>query len=196
MPFPIDGGKKNALVVPQIRAGQINHHRDMTSERLQHNKEKERMTKRIEELEKIVERLTNENRQWKTRLEDLVAENRHLQLVKYPADELKSRSSVLMTDIKGRPSVVLADPTVKRNDAAWMSLWNVLPHVGGPNSIETNTFQPPHPEILLRCLQVIKKPATLFKYEFKQTLRMFCSNLMARSICSTRRKPWKGPSVC
>lgn len=156
MLLTIDGGKKNALTVPQVKAGQSNHHRDMTSERLQHNKDKERMAKRIEELEKTVERLTNENCQWKTRLEDLVAENRHLQLVKYPADELKSRSSVLMTDIKGRPSVVLADQTVKRNDAAWMSLWNVLPHVGGPNSIEANTFQQQHPEILLRCLQVSK----------------------------------------
>ena len=154
MSFPIDVGKKNALIAPQVRAGQITTHKDLTSERLQNTKEKDRMGKRIEELEKIVERLTNENRQWKTRLEDVMVENRHLQLVKYPADELKSRSSVLLADIKGRPSVVLADQTGKRNDAAWMSLWNVLPHVGVPNGIEANSFQPSHPEILLRCLQV------------------------------------------
>lgn len=114
------------------------------------------MSQRIEELEKIVERLTNENRQWKSRLEDLITENRHLQLVKYPSDEMKSRSSLLLTDIKGRPSVVLADQNAKRTDTGWLSLWNVLPHVGplvGVNG-ETTNFQPPHPEILLRCLQV------------------------------------------
>lgn len=111
------------------------------------------MTQRIEELEKVVERLTNENRQWKTRIEDLMAENRHLQLVKYPPDELKSRSSLLVTDKKGRSSVVLADQNALRNDGSWLSLWNVLPHVG-PVVPEPGNFQPPHPEILLRCLQV------------------------------------------
>lgn len=117
------------------------------------------MSHRIEELEKIVEKLSNENRQLKTRFEDIIAENRHLQLIKYPSDELKSRSSVLLTDIKGRPSVVLADQNAKRTDTGWLSLWNVLPHVGPlvgvPSNGESNNFQPPHPEILLRCLQVI-----------------------------------------
>lgn len=133
------------------------------------------MTQRIEELEKVVEKLTNENRQWKTKLEDLVTENRHLQLVKYPSDEMKSRSSLLLADIKGRPSVVLADQNA-RTDTGWLSLWNVLPHVGPLVNVngnrfiiyiytiyfiftiypggETTNFQPPHPEILLRCLQV------------------------------------------
>ena len=156
--FRIDvGNKKNGLIVPQgTRPGLITNqsqHRDITSERFQYTKDKGRMAQRIEELEKVVERLTNENRQWKLRMDDLVAENRHLQLVKYPPDELKSRSSLLVTDKKGRSSVVLADQNTLRNDGSWLSLWNVLPHVG-PVVPEPGSFQPPHPEILLRCLQV------------------------------------------
>lgn len=168
MSSPTDLGKKNGVVVPQVRNGNNQtqtQHRDMTSERLHYTKEKERMAQRIEELEKTIERLTNENRQWKIRIEDLAAENRHLQLVKYPAEEMKSRSSIMLTDMKGRSSVVLADPNMK-SDTGWLSLWNVLPHVGPVVSNGDGAFQPPHPEILLRCLQVCYGFHSIFYFIF------------------------------
>lgn len=153
------GGQVNATKTqPALANAQAQGHRDITSERLYYAKERSKWSQRIEELERTVERLTNETRQWKVRHDDLVAENRQLKMVKYPIDELKSRTSVVLTDLKGRPSVVLGDQNGKRADAGWLSLWNVLPHVGPlvglPNGEANSGFQPPQPEILLRCLQV------------------------------------------
>ena len=146
---PVNG--KRGLVMPNI-------HRDMISERMHYAKERERMAQRIDELQRIAEKLDNEIRQWKTRHDDLLTENRHLKLVKFPGvEELNGRpSAVMLTDLKGRPSVVMSDNT-KRGESGWLSLWNVLPHVGPmvPTiAAEPSSFQPPHPENLLRCLQV------------------------------------------
>ena len=137
-----------------------NIHRDIITERMHYAKERERMAQRIEELQRQAEKLDNEIRQWKTRHDDLLTENRHLKLVKFPVvDELKSRpSAVMLTDLKGRPSVVMSDhPSNKRGESGWLSLWNVLPHVGpivptiGP---EPSNFSSSHSDNLLRCLQV------------------------------------------
>ena len=46
--FSIDIGKKNALIVPQVRAGQITTHKDLTSERLQNTKEKDHLHRSFE----------------------------------------------------------------------------------------------------------------------------------------------------
>lgn len=141
-----------------LASNQAQVHRDITSERLFYAKERAKWSERVDELERAVEKLANENRQWKARHDDLVAENRQLKMVKYPLDERKSRTSVVLTDLKGRPSVVLNDQNGKRTDAGWLSLWNVLPHVGPlvglPNGETSTGFQPPQPEVLLRCLQV------------------------------------------
>ena len=152
--------KKNGLIAH--RAGLVlPSHRDITSERLQHTKEKQQLAARVEELEKANEKLMNEIRQWKSRNEELAIENRHLVLIKQTNEELqKARSSVVLTDLKGRPSVVridqLSDQNGKRSEAGWLSLWNVLPHVGPlvASKNDSGSFVPPQPAILLRCIQV------------------------------------------
>lgn len=163
--------RKNGLIAH--RAGLVNnlpgHHRDITSERLQFIKEKEKLMARVEELEKANEKLISEIRQWKVRNEELTVENRHLLLIKQTNEELqKARSSVVLTDLKGRPSVVridqLTDQNGKRSEAGWLSLWNVLPHVGPlvpAGKGESSNFVPPQPAILLRCIQVFKKRSSI-----------------------------------
>ncbi len=127
-------------------------------------KEREKLKLRVEELEKVNDKLNNEIRHWKTRHEEVVSENRHLLLLRQTSEDLQNRSSVVLTDLKGRPSVVridqLTDQNGKRSEAGWLSLWNVLPTVGPMVPIATakseiTNFHPPDPEILLRCLQVL-----------------------------------------